>query len=93
MSETIAVTHLTLDGIPTQFEQCSLVLDGESWTLEVVGMYEVYGIPNKQGHTIPVSFDTPDGRRGGVALVKTVTHEDHSAERIIVHLEGAHPLR
>src|SRR5437899_1394605 len=28
MSETIAVSHLTLDGIPTPFEQCSLVLDG-----------------------------------------------------------------
>jgi len=93
MSETIAVSHLTLDGIPTPFEQCSLVLDGDAWALEVVGMYEAYGVPNKKGHTIPVSFDTPDGRRGGVALVKTVTHEDHTAERVIVHLEGVHPLR
>jgi len=93
MSETIAVSHLTLDGIPTPFEQCSLVLDGESWSLDVVGMYEAYGVPNKKGTTIPVSFDTPDGRRGGVALVASVQHEDHTAERVIVHLEGVHPLR
>ncbi|HEX4819179.1 MAG TPA: hypothetical protein VFV00_03150 [Acidimicrobiales bacterium] len=93
MSESIAVTHLTLDGIPTPFEQCSLDRDGDSWSLDVVGMYEAYGVPDKKGHTIPVSFDTPDGRHAGVALIKSVTHEDHSAERMIVHLEGVHPLR
>ena len=93
MSETIPVSQLTLDGIPTPFEQCSLVTDGESWSLEVVGIYEVYGVPNKKGTTIPVSFDTPTGRRGGVALVAGVEHEDHTAERVIVHLEGVHPLR
>jgi hypothetical protein len=93
MPETIGVTHLTLDGIPTPFEQCSLVRDGDSWSLDVVGIYEAYGVPNKKGHTIPVSFVTADGRHGGVALIKTVTHEDHTAERMIVHLEGVHPLR
>ena len=93
MPETIAVTHLILDGIPTPFEQCSLVRDGDAWSLDVVGIYEAYGVPNKKGHTIPVSFDIPDGRHGGLALIKTVTHEDHTAERVIVHLEGVHPLR
>jgi hypothetical protein len=93
MSEPIAVSHLTLDGIPTPFEQCSLVIDGDSWSLEVVGMYEAYGVPDKKGTTIPVSFDTPTGRRGGVALVASVEHEDHTAERMIVHLEGVKALR
>ena len=93
MSETTAVSQLTLDGIPTPFEQCSLVVDGESWSLDVVGIYEAYGVPNKKGQTIPVSFDTATGRRGGVALIASVEHEDHTAERMIVHLEGVHPLR
>ena len=92
MAETIAVTHLTLDGIPTPFEQCSLEIDDASWTLEVIGIYEAYGVPNKKGKTIPVSFDTPSGRRGGVALVASVEHEDHTAERVIVRLEGVRPL-
>ena len=92
MAETIAVSHVTLDGIPTPCEQCSLVIDGESWSLEVVGMYEAYGVPNKQGTTIPVSFDTPTGRVGGVALIASVEHEQRSAERMIVHLEGVRPL-
>ena len=93
MQETIAVAHLTLDGIPTPFEQCSLVVDGDSWSLDVVGFYEAYGVPNKKGRTIPVSFDTPTGRRGGVALVARVEHEDHTAERMVVHLEGVRPLK
>ena len=92
MAETIAVSHLTLDGIPTPFETCSLVVDGASWSLDVVGMYEAYGVPNKKGKTIPVSFDTPSGRKGGVALVASVEHEDHSAERMVVRLEGVRPL-
>jgi len=91
--EEIAITQVTIDGIPTPFESCVLQRDGEAWTVVVVGMYEAYGVPNKKGHTIPVSFDTPDGRHGGVALIKTATHEDHTAERMIVHLEGVHPLR
>lgn len=93
MADTIAVSQLTLDGIPTPFEQCELVVDGASWTLDVVGIYEAYGVPNKKGRTIPVSFDTPDGRRGGVALVASVEHEEHTAERMIVRLEGVRPLR
>jgi hypothetical protein len=92
MPETIAISQLTLDGIPTPFERCTLVLDDTSWALDVVGMYEAYGVPNKKGHTIPVSFDTPTGRRGGVARVVSVEHEDHTAERMIVHLEGVRPL-
>jgi len=92
MAETIAISHLTLDGIPTPFERCSLEVDGESWSLDVVGMYEAYGVPNKKGKTIPVSFDTPSGRRGGVALIASVEHEEHTEERFVVHLEGVHPL-
>lgn len=92
MAETIAVSHLTLDGIPTPFEQCALELDDDSWTLEVVGIYEAYGVPNKKGKTIPVSFDTPSGRHGGVALIASIEHEEHSAERMIVRLEGVRPL-
>ena len=92
MAETIAITQLTLDGIPTPFERCSLVVDGPSWALDVVGIYEAYGVPNKKGTTIPVSFDTPTGRRGGVALIASVEHEDNTAERVVVRLEGVHPL-
>jgi hypothetical protein len=93
MPDTTAVSHLTLDGIPTPFEECSLVVDGDSWSLEVVGFYEAYGVPDKQGTTIPVSFDTPTGRRGGVALVASVEHEEHTAERMVVRLEGVRPLK
>jgi hypothetical protein len=39
-----------------------------------------------------VSFDTPSGRRAGVANVASVEHEDHTAERMVVRLEGTHPL-
>ena len=92
MAETIAISQLTLDGIPIPFEECSLVVDGTSWTIDVVGMYEAYGVPNKKRQTIPVSFDTPAGRRGGVARIVTVEHEDQTAERMVVHLEGVRPL-
>jgi hypothetical protein len=92
MAETIAINQLTLDGIPVPFERCSLEVEGESWSLEVVGMYEAYGVPNKQGKTIPVSFDTPSGRRVGVALVARVEREEHTEERMVVRLEGVHPL-
>ena len=92
MAETIAISQLTLDGIPTPFERCSLEIDGDAWSLDVVGMYEAYGVPNKRGQTIPVSFDTPSGRRGGVALVASVEREEHSEERMVVHLEGVRPL-
>jgi hypothetical protein len=88
----IPISQLTLDGIPTPFERCVLELDDDSWSVTVVGMYEAYGVPNKKGHEVPVSFDTPSGRRAGVALVASVEHEDHTEERMIVRLEGAHPL-
>jgi hypothetical protein len=92
MAESIEISQLTLDGIPTPFERCTLDVEGVSWTLIVVGMYEAYGVPNKKGETIPVSFDTPSGRRAGMARIVSVEHEEHTAERMIVRLEGAHPL-
>lgn len=92
MPTEIPISQLTLDGIPTPFERCVLEADGESWSVTVVGMYEAYGVPNKKGHEVPVSFDTPTGRRAGVALIASVEHEDHTAERMIVRLEGARPL-
>ena len=93
MADHIAISQLTLDGIPTPFEQCSLELDGESWTVVIVGLYEAYGVPNKIGQEVPVSFDTPTGRRAGRAIVVSVEHEEHTEERMVVRLEGAHPLR
>lgn len=92
MSDVTPITQLTLDGIPTPFESCTLEGDGDAWTVTVVGMYEAYGVPNKKGHVVPVSFDTADGRRAGMARVASVEHEEHTEERMIVRLEGADTL-
>jgi hypothetical protein len=92
MAETIEVSQLTLDGIPTPFEHCTLETSGDSWIVNVVGMYEAYGVPNKKGETIAVSFDTPSGRRAGMARIASVEHQEHSAERMIVRLDGVPPL-
>ena len=70
MAESTEISQLTLDGIPTPFEQCTLEVDAASWAVVVVGMYEVYGVPNKKGHTVPVSFDLLTiGRRAGMATI------------------------
>ncbi len=92
MTPTTEITQLTLDGIPTQFETCTLDGDGDAWTVTVVGMYEVFGVANKKGGVVPVSFDTAAGRRAGMARVVSVEHEGHTTERMIVHLEGADTL-
>ena len=77
MPESTAISQLTLDGIPTPFESCTLELDGDSWVVTVVGMYEAYGVPNKRDQIVPVSFDTPGGRRAGMATVASVEPEEH----------------
>ena len=92
VAEETPITQLTLDGIPTPFERCVLEVDGESWSVVVVGMYEAYGVPNKIGQEVPVSFDTPSGRRAGVARIAGAEHENHTAERMIVRLEGTRTL-
>jgi len=93
MPESIAISQLTLDGIPTPFESCTLDLDGDAWVVSVVGMSAAYGVPNKRGQNVPVSFDTPTGRRAGMAKVASVEHEEHTEERMVVRLEGVHPLK
>ena len=95
MPDVTVITQLTLDGIPTPFESCTLEGDGDAWTVTVVGMYEAYGVPNKKGRVVPVSFDTDvpgSPRRAGMAKVASVEHEEHTQERMIVRLEGADTL-
>jgi hypothetical protein len=93
MAEELPITQLTIDGIPTPFEECALHVDGDSWSVRVIGVYEAYGIPNKKGHDVPVAFDIATGRHAGMARISSVEHEDHTAERMVVTLDGLHPLR
>jgi hypothetical protein len=93
MAEATPITQLTIDGIPTPFEQCALHVEGDTWWVEVVGMYEAYGVPNKKGHDVPVSFDIAEGRHAGMARISSVEHEDHTEERMVVRLDGLKPLR
>jgi hypothetical protein len=87
------ITQLTMDGLPTRFETCTLDRRDDGWTVTVVGFYEVYGVAEKQGQTVPVSFDTADGRHAGMAKVASVEREAHTEERMVVQLEGVHPLK
>ena len=82
------ISQLTLDGLPTRFESCTLDVTDDGWAVTVVGFYEAYGVAEKQGQTVPVSFDTADGRHAGMAKVTHVDHEAHTAERMVVRLEG-----